>query len=220
MCGRYTLKTDITRLQDRFSFDTPDVAYTPSYNVAPSQQVLAVVSSDGGTRTELLRWGLVPSWAKDPKVGHRLINARAETVAEKPSFRRALRKRRCLILADGFYEWRRDGERKIPMYIRLQSQEPFAFAGLWERWQTLASEPLLTCTILATTANTFMQPIHQRMPVIPDSASKVLWLDHEASDPLVLLPMLPQAASHEMEAYAVSTTVNSPSNNCPACIGE
>ncbi len=218
MCSRFTLATDVARLQERFAFDNTDVVVTPSYNIASSQDILAVVNEGEANRAGLLRWGLVPSWAKDPKIGHRMINARAETVAEKPSFRRALRQRRCLLLADGFYEWHRTETGKTPMHIRLRSRDPFAFAGLWERWQAPDGSMLSTCTILTTAANPLMQPIHQRMPVILDAAAEALWLDREITDPEILLPVLAPAPAETMEAYAVSDAVNSPRNNSPACI--
>jgi putative SOS response-associated peptidase YedK len=161
---------------------------------------------------------LVPSWAKDVKIGYKMTNARAETVAEKPSFRSALGRRRCLVLADGYYEWRREGTQKIPMYIRLGSRHPFAFAGLWERWQGTDGEPLSTCTILTTAANAALQAIHPRMPVILDPAREALWLDREVTDPERLLPLLTPAMPEAIEAYEVSTWVNSARNNSPACI--
>lgn len=217
MCGRFTLTAELGRLEARFAFRAGDLHYSPSYNLAPGQPVLAVIGDDHN-RAGYLRWGLVPSWAKQPAIGNRLINARVETVAEKPSFRRALRRRRCLILADGFYEWRRSENRRQPMYIRLQGHQPFAFAGLWEVWRDAAGTPLYTCTILTTTANTVLQPLHDRMPVILDAAVEALWLDRSVTTPQDLLPVLHPYAAEAMEAYAVSTQVNSPRHNFPACI--
>ncbi len=217
MCGRFTLTRDVASLEARFSCDTSALAYTPSYNIAPGQEVLAIINTEAN-HAGYLRWGLVPAWAKDPSMGNRMINARAETVAEKPSFRRALRQRRCLILADGFYEWRRTGKNKVPMYIRLRHQEPFAFAGLWEVWRDASGAPLSTCTILTTAANTLMQPIHQRMPVILDPPAEAVWLDRSVAEPDRLLPLLTSCESALMEAYAVASVVNSARNNSPACI--
>src|ERR1044071_7143737 len=134
MCGRFTLTADLENLEERFSFHTTGLSFKPRYNIAPSQQVLAVISAEE-RRAGLLRWGLIPSWAKDSSMGDRMINARAETVTEKPSFRRALQKRRCLILADGFYEWRKEGKKKTPIYVRVTVVEMFAFTGLWEGWR-------------------------------------------------------------------------------------
>lgn len=217
MCGRFTLTADATLLQERFACDTAALSYTPSYNIAPGQDVVAVVNT-GEKRAENLRWGLVPAWAKDPRIGNRMINARAETVAEKPSFRQALRQRRCLVLADGFYEWHRTASSKVPMYIRLRSQQPFAFAGLWEVWRDPSGIPLSTCTILTTAANELMQSIHQRMPVILASTAAAVWLDQHVTAPDELLPLLVPCESASMETYAVSPTVNSARHNSPACI--
>ncbi len=218
MCGRYTLAADAEQLQTRFQFDTPMDEYTPSYNIAPSQEVLAVIRDAEVNRAGLLRWGLVPSWAKDPKVGYRMINARAESAAEKPSFRRAMRQRRCLILAAGYYEWQRHDGQKIPMYVRLRSREPFAFAGLWERWHGADDTTLVTCTILTTEANAWIQPIHHRMPVILDASQEALWLDRDVTEPEELESLLGPVASDILEAYAVSPQVNSARYNSPACI--
>lgn len=216
MCGRFTFATDRAVLQERFACDTSALTYTPSYNIAPGQDVVAVIN-DGTNRAGTLRWGLVPSWARDPSIGNRLINARVETVAEKPSFRQALRQRRCLVLADGFYEWRRTATGKEPMYIRLCSQQPFAFAGLWEVWRDAAGTRLATCTLLTTAANDFMQPIHHRMPVILDPAAEASWLDRRVTEPDVLLPLVTAPLATPLEAYAVSSAVNTPRNNTPAC---
>jgi putative SOS response-associated peptidase YedK len=166
----------------------------------------------------LLRWGLIPSWAKDPSMGDRMINARAETVAEKPSFRRALQKRRCLVLADGFYEWRKEGKTKTPMYIRLRSHEPFGFAGLWETWKSPEGEAIHSCTVITTTPNSLMESIHNRMPVILSREGESSWLDRAIETPERLLPLLIPYSANAMEAYAVSSMVNNPRNDAPACI--
>jgi putative SOS response-associated peptidase YedK len=218
MCGRFTLASEVAQLQERFAFEPGEMVVQPSYNIAPGQDVVTVVRDGAVNRSEWLRWGLVPSWAKDVKIGYKMTNARVETVAEKPSFRSALRQRRCLVLADGYYEWRREGKQKIPMYIRLSSHNPFAFAGLWETWQGAEGEPLLTCTILTTAAHAALQAIHHRMPVILDPVRETLWLDREVTDPEQLLPLLNPALPEAIEAYAVSTWVNSARNNSPACI--
>jgi putative SOS response-associated peptidase YedK len=218
MCGRYTLTAEPALLEDRFACRLSNVPYRTSYNIAPGQEVMAVVKAEAELRAGSLRWGLVPAWAKDPKIGYRMINARAETAAEKPSFRRALRQRRCLILADGFYEWRRAGRQKTPMYIRLRSGEPFAFAGLWEWWHGPDGIPLSSCAILTTGANALMQPIHHRMPVILDRAAESLWLDNEITEPQALLPVLAPFDAEAMDAYEVSSEVNSARHNSPACI--
>jgi putative SOS response-associated peptidase YedK len=218
MCGRFTLTAEIGLLEERFAFKATDLQYAPSYNIAPSQPVLAVIDDDGGHRAGYLRWGLVPSWAKDPAIGNRMINARVETVADKPSFRQALRRRRCLVLADGFYEWRRTGKTKQPMYIRLSSHQPFAFAGLWDVWRDPAGTPLYTCTILTTTANSLLSPLHHRMPVMLDPTAEAIWVDRSVVASQELLAWLTPYASENLAAYAVSQLINSPHNNSPECI--
>jgi putative SOS response-associated peptidase YedK len=217
MCGRFTLTAARERLQERFALATIEPSYLPSYNIAPGQAVVTVIN-DGEPRAALCQWGLVPSWAKDPRIGNRLINARAETVADKPSFRRALRQRRCLVLADGFYEWRKRGKSKQPMYIGLPEHQPFAFAGLWEVWHDAEGAALSTCTIITTAANAFMQPIHERMPVILPAAAEAHWLDQRIVEPEQLLSCLTPYPAEAMVAYPVSSLVNSPRHNSPECI--
>src|SRR5215216_4713323 len=164
MCGRYTLRTPVDTLAEAFEIEEYPSSITPSYNIAPTQEVAAVVEEDEKRKLEMLRWGLIPSWAKDPAIGNKMINARAETVAEKPSFRSAFKVRRCLILADGFYEWQKTDNGKQPYYIKMQDGSPFAFAGLWEIWQN--GEEIRSATIITTDANDLMNEIHHRMPVI------------------------------------------------------
>jgi putative SOS response-associated peptidase YedK len=217
MCGRFTLTADFGRLQERFHFDPSGLAYEPSYNIAPGQPVLAVVQNDS-RQAKYLRWGLVPFWATDPAIGNRMINARGETVADKPSFRRALRQRRCLILADGFYEWRRAGKLRQPMYIGFRDRRPFAFAGLWERWQPPHGAPLYTCTIVTTEANALVRPIHARMPVVLEPAGEELWLDHRLQEAERVLPLLQPYAKGDMQAYPVTRRVNAPQYNSPECL--
>jgi putative SOS response-associated peptidase YedK len=194
-------------------------ALPPRYNIAPSQPI-AVVANNGQNRLEFLQWGLIPSWAKDPQIGNQMINARAESLAQKPSFRVAYRRRRCLIPADGFFEWRKeDGSRsKTPMYIHMKSGQPFAFAGLWEIWQQNGDTPLLSCTIITTAPNALLETIHNRMPVILRPEDYALWLDPEERTPQQLDGLLVPFAADQMEAYAVSTLVNSPRFDSPACI--
>lgn len=217
MCGRFTLTTDLDRLAEHFAFRAAHLSYTPRYNIAPSQLVLTL-SDAQEHRAGFLRWGLIPSWAKDPGIGDRMINARAETVAEKPSFRRALQKRRCLVLADGFYEWRKEGKKKTPLFITLKSREPFAFAGLWERWKSPTGEAIHSCTIITTTPNTLMESIHNRMPVILPREAEMQWLDRTVEDPQALLQLLTPYPAEAMAAHPVSQLVNSPRNDTPACI--
>ncbi|MCH8310867.1 MAG: SOS response-associated peptidase [Chloroflexi bacterium] len=218
MCGRFTLTADQDSFEDRFSFTGFDLGWVPSYNIAPTQEVLTVTNNGTENRAELMRWGLVPSWAKDPKIGNRMINARAETLAEKPSFRTAFRRRRCLIVADGFYEWKREGKKKTPMLITAGSDRLFAFAGLWETWKQPDDSWLLTCAIITTSANDFMTSIHDRMPVILPRESEALWLDPDEQDSAMLSELLLPYDSNQMEAYEVSTLVNSPRNNSPELI--
>jgi putative SOS response-associated peptidase YedK len=218
MCGRFTLTTDREQLEERFSFHAANLSFTPRYNIAPSQAVFTVIGDEKGNRGGLLRWGLIPSWAKDAAIGNRMINARAETVAEKPSFRRALQQRRCLILADGFYEWRQEGKKKTPLFITLTSRAPFAFAGLWETWRPQDGEAIHSCTIITTTPNPLMESIHNRMPVILAREAETTWLDRTITEPDKLLPLLVPYPETLMDAYEVALTVNSPKNDFPACI--
>ena len=218
MCGRFTLTADQDSFEDRFSLTRFDLGWVPSFNIAPTQEVLTVTNDGSENRPELMRWGLVPSWAKDPKIGNRMINARSETLAEKPSFRTAFKRRRCLIPADGFYEWKREGKAKKPMLITANPGGLFAFAGLWETWKQPDDSWLLTCAIITTSANEFMKSIHDRMPVILPRESEASWLDPEEQDTAMLSELLLPYDSGRMEAYEVSTLVNSPRNNFPEVI--
>ena len=196
MCGRYILASDLDDLQVRFGFEAGALSYGPRYNIAPTQEVLVItkapadIAADNptnniqrGRRAEMMRWGLVPSWAKDISLGSRMINARGETLAEKPAFRAAYRKRRCLIPADGFYEWKREGKRKVPMYVFQKSRRPFAFAGLWESWRSPSGDTIRSCAIVTTSPNSFIEPIHNRMPVILSHEAEALWLDSPGGGP-------------------------------------
>ena len=219
MCGRFTLTATPADLIDAFpEIDVP-VDLAPRYNIAPSQDV-AIIANTGVKRVELYRWGLVPSWAKDPAIGDRMINARAETLAEKPSFRRLYRRRRCLVLSDGFYEWKPEpGTRlKTPMYIRLASGRPFAFAGVWDEWRSPDGHPLHSCAIVTTAPNALMQMIHTRMPVILPPEAYPRWLEPAEQPPERLNDLLVPFAAGEMTAFPVSRFVNSPQNDSPACI--
>lgn len=218
MCGRYTLTNDAEALVEEFGPARMLVEHRPRYNIAPAQEAPVLVQS-GGERTIVgFRWGLIPYWAKDPAVGNRMINARAETVATKPAFRRAFERGRCLVLADGFYEWKKEPAGKWPMLIRLRSRRPFAFAGLWDRWSPGdGTEPVRTFTIITTDANDAVRPIHARMPVILGPAERELWLDPSA-DPGTLLELLRPYGGSDLETYRVSRLVNSPANNRPECI--
>ncbi len=215
MCGRYTLATPVGRLAEEFGFDSSSTEFRTSYNVAPTRQVPVVLAEGGKRRLEMLRWGLVPSWADDPGIGARMINARSETAPEKPSFRRAFRDRRCLIPADGFYEWKRENGGKQPYYFRMQGGRPFAFAGLWESW-TKDGE-IRSCAILTTAANEVVAGIHDRMPVILPSRHYEAWLDPEAERD-ELTDLLVPYPGDDLETYPVSRFVNSPGNDDPRCI--
>lgn len=220
MCGRFTLNTSGEALAQQFELaEVP--ALEPRYNIAPGQHVAVVrpSSEEDGRELSFLRWGLVPSWAKDPSVGNRLINARAETVAEKPAFRTAFKHRRCLIIADGFYEWQASGHgrQKQPFYFRMQDSRPFAFAGLWEQWQG-AEDVLETCTILTTDANTLLAPVHNRMPIILHPKDYDLWLDPAVQTPEPLQTLLQPYPAEAMTGYTVSRYVNNASNEGPQCL--
>ena len=217
MCGRYTLESDMEFLQQRFKFAASDLEFKPRYNIAPTQDVLTV-SSNGERHGQFMRWGLVPFWAKDLKIGYRMINAKSETLAEKASFRNAFKRRRCLVLADGFFEWRKDSKEKIPTYIFLKSKEPFAFAGLWETWKSPDGKLVHSCTIITTTPNAVMEPIHNRMPVILPREAEGLWLAPGQVQISALKALLVPYPAADMEAYEVSALVNSPNNDTPDVI--
>jgi putative SOS response-associated peptidase YedK len=221
MCGRFTLRVSAKVIAEQFGvFELPPFA--ARFNIAPTQPVPVVrlAPEPAEPRRELawLRWGLVPSWAQDASISSRLINARAETAAGKPAFRAAMRRRRCLVAADGFYEWRADGRKKQPYFIHFRDDRPFAFAGLWESWEGPQHAALETCTLLTTEANDLLRPIHDRMPVILPPESYDAWLDREIDDPRPLLPLLVPSPSDPLEAYAVSGLVNSPAHDDPQCI--
>lgn len=218
MCGRFTLVSDLDLILHRFNLLYANVEYVPRYNIAPSQQVLAVVSDSRERRLGQLRWGLIPFWAKDPKIGYKMINARAETVAEKASFKHSFKRQRCLIPADGFYEWKKEGNRKRPMRVRLKSGEPFAFAGLWSRWTSPEGEEVHSCTILTTRPNSLMKNIHDRMPVILRKEDEDVWLDRTVEDPEFLQQLLEPYDADQMDAYEVSTVVNSPKTDSADCV--
>jgi putative SOS response-associated peptidase YedK len=219
MCGRFTLTADSDTLAKRFAAEVaPETSTQPRYNIAPTQNVI-IVRNDGRRVLVPMRWGLIPSWAKDPTIASRLINARAETLAEKPSFRAAFAKRRCLICATGFYEWQKiSPKEKQPVFIRLKTGEPFGFAGLWEHWRAADGAEVLTCAIITTAANELMRPIHERMPVILPTAAEDRWLDPTLTDPIKVADLLQPYPASEMECYPVSRMVNSPANDRPECI--
>jgi putative SOS response-associated peptidase YedK len=219
MCGRFSQAASPEAIAQQFDI-TALPLFTPRYNIAPSQPIAAIrIDPDTATRTlVMLRWGLIPSWAKDPKIGFQCINAKAETAAEKPSFRSAFKKRRCLVIATGFYEWRVQGRTKQPLWIGMRSKRPFAFAGLWEHWKPAEEEPLETCTIITTEPNELMRPIHNRMPVILAPVSYDQWLDPTFQHIEPLKALLRPYLSEELTAYPVSTFVNNPRHDAPQCL--
>ena len=217
MCGRFSLSTAIDLLAEHFEITEMPENFMKRYNIAPTQPVV-VISTHPERRLDFFRWGLIPSWAKDPSIGNRIINARAETIAEKPSFKRSFKKRRCLILADGFFEWKKEGKVKMPIHIRLKSKEPFAFAGLWDIWHSPDGEVIPSCTIITCEPNSLLKKFHHRMPVILTPDSYDAWLDHKIEDTDELLKLLKPYSAKSMEAFEVSTVVNSPARDLPECI--
>jgi putative SOS response-associated peptidase YedK len=217
MCGRYTLKTPVDALAREFGISGPLPEIPASYNIAPTRQVAAVLFEGGGRKLEMLRWGLIPSWAKDPEIGNRMINARSETAPEKPSYRKAFKERRCLIPADGFYEWQKMNGGKQPYYFRMKGGGPFAFAGLWETWDR-DGEEIRSCTILTTAPNEIAAEVHDRMPVILSREDHDFWLDPEVDETGALRELLVPYPAEEMEAYPVSRHVNRPTNDDERCV--
>jgi putative SOS response-associated peptidase YedK len=219
VCGRFTLTVDPGDLQDAFPGLTIQVPIMPRYNIAPTQPIAAIANLPDYSLSYYY-WGLIPSWAKDPEIGSRLINARSETLAEKPSFRNAYRRRRCLILADGFFEWKPSAEHKskTPMYIKLKSGRPFAFAGLWEIWSSQDGSQINSCTIITTQPNSLIESIHNRMPVILPAIAYKDWLDPKERSPESLAQWLTPFPVEDMVAYPVSRLVNSPKIDVPECI--
>ena len=214
MCGRFALLAPGPTIAEQFGVEVTH-EIVPRYNIAPTQPVAAVRLNQRGARElTYFRWGLIPSWAKDPAIGSRMINARAETAADKPSFRAAFKRRRCLLPASGFYEWQKLNGGKQPTYVRPADDSLFGLAGLWETWHDADGGLIETCTILTTMPNELMKPIHNRMPVIIDPADYSMWLD-PGDNPQDALHLLRSYPSDEMDAYAVSTTVNNPRNESP-----
>lgn len=226
MCGRFTLRTEPQEVAKHFELAELPL-FQPRYNIAPTQSAQAIRLDQSGRRVLVgLRWGLIPSWAKDLAIGNQLINARCETLATKPAFRHAFRRRRCLVVADGFYEWQRQGKRKQPFYITAADGAPLTFAGLWERWEPTGAPnagagrpaPVESCTIITTTANHYLQALHDRMPVILPRAVWPTWLDSALEDTAVLQKLLVPSAADGLTMFAVSPLVNSPATDDPRCI--
>jgi len=213
MCGRFTLFLPPGLLAELFGVAEP-AGGPDRYNIAPTQLVAVVRQREPGVnRLDYLRWGLIPSWAKDPSIGSRMINARSETLEEKPAFRNAFRFRRCLIPASGFYEWRQRAGQKLPEYLRLKEAAPMAFAGLWESWTSPEGEVVESCTIVTTAANAFVARLHERMPVLLKPADWELWLDRTVTDPARVRPLMRPYPAEEMEGWSVSPLVNSTKND-------
>ncbi len=217
MCGRFVLDTSPETLQQTFDLVTVPESLPPRFNIAPSQPV-AVITNRDPQQLDFFKWGLVPFWSKDPSIGYKMINARIETIAEKPAFREAFKRRRCLIPATGFYEWTKSGSDKQPMYIHMNDNQVFAFAGLWETWKDENGTPLHSCTILTGEPNELIQNFHHRMAVILHPSDYKLWLSPDEMTPAELMPLLQPYSADKMEAYEVSKIVNSPANDLRECI--
>lgn len=221
MCGRYSLTEALDVIVRHFLIQHvgPEVeaVYGPSYNVAPSQQVLVIGLRQGARAAAMHRWGLIPGWAKDPSIGYKMINARAETVHERPAYRTPFRHRRCLIPADSLYEWKRDGKKKQPYRFLMRDEAPFAFAGLWDEWRAPDGQAIRSCTIITTEPNELIAPVHNRMPVILPPEAYDEWLD-PSTEPDRLHALLVPYPADRMKSYPVSTRVNSPANNDPELI--
>jgi putative SOS response-associated peptidase YedK len=216
MCGRFVLTASTEAIQQTFDLDTLPNGMLPRYNIAPTQPV-AVVTDAHPRQLTFQRWGLIPSWAKDPAIGNTLINARSETIEEKPAFRTAFKRRRCLIPADGFYEWQKRGKDKAPIFIHLKGHDLFAFAGLWEVWHSPDGSEVQTCTILTSEPNPLISQLHHRMAVILPREDYAVWLDKD-TPPDVLKALLRPYDENQMAYYEVSKIVNSPYNDSAECI--
>ena len=219
MCGRFTASFEFREIKVRYSLQQDLPCFGRRFNIAPSQEVPVIIQNGGKNELKMMRWGLVPSWAPDRSIANRMINARAETITEKPSFRRLLESRRCLIPADGFYEWRREGTGKVPVWFYIKKKEPFAFAGLWDGWRDVEGEMLHTFTIITTSPNALLRRIHTRMPVIFDPLQAKQWLDPRLSTrPADIAAVLAPFPSELMESHDVSPLVNKPEVDSSDCI--
>ncbi|MBL8148785.1 MAG: SOS response-associated peptidase [Blastocatellia bacterium] len=219
MCGRFTLQHSTAEVAERFEVQEIAFQLTPRYNIAPSQQIAAIVAQTPTTRKlEQFKWGLVPSWAKEPTIGNRMINARAETLTEKASFKKAFIQRRCIIPADGFYEWTGEGRSRKPLYIQRIDRKLFGLAGLWEEWRAPDSSTLRSCTIITVEPNRFISAIHHRMAVILMPEDEAAWLNPDLNKTDELMKLLKPYPDDLLEAYPVSTRVNSPSVDDPECL--
>lgn len=217
MCGRFALTMDLPELEEAFPWVEFGSGHKARYNIAPSQNVLTIPNQPGD-RSAFFRWGLIPHWSKDAQIGNKMINARSETVMEKPSFKQPFKKRRCLIPASGFYEWKKEPSGKVPYYITREDARPFAFAGLWELWSPEGIDPVYSCAIITTDANETLKPIHHRMPVILDPSEYRGWLGLETASEDDLKEMMRSRPTDNITVFPVSKTVNSPKNDRPDCV--
>lgn len=218
MCGRFAQTGSMQDLMEEFEIVENLSNLDPSFNIAPGQEISAIIF-DGKNKLVKLRWGLVPAWAKDPAIGDKLINARSETLSEKPSFKHSFKRRRCLIPANGFFEWIKDDKIKIPVYIKASDDKPFAFAGLYDIWTSSTGKKIATCTIITTEASQAMEHIHNRMPVIVSRENSKLWLDCTNSEQLTL-PLFDSKNYPDLTIFPVTKNVNSPQYNQRDCIEE
>jgi putative SOS response-associated peptidase YedK len=219
MCGRYTLTATLDILLARYHLDEVTVPHTPRYQIAPGQMIPVILTGKNGERRfGHVKWGLIPVWAKDEKIAYKMINARSETVLQKPAFQIPFMRKRCIIPADGFYEWKQEGSRKQPVRVVLQSRELFSMAGLYDTWLSPTGQKIHTCTILTTQANPLLREIHDRMPVILKKEQESIWLDRGVEDTNELLPLLKPYPAEEMEVYPVSPLVNNAKHDTPDCI--
>lgn len=221
MCGRFTITMTFDELLLRFYLDEPTNRYhTPRYNVAPGQMIPAILNHEGKNRIGQLKWGFIPSWSKDEKVGFTAFNARAETLLHKPAFKLPFVRKRCLIPADSIYEWKKTGNSKQPMRIMLKTNEIFTMAGLYDTWTGPDGRKIHSCTIITTTPNSLVASIHDRMPVILHPKDEALWLNRDIQDVNVLLPLLKPFPAEEMKAYPVSSKVGNSKYDVPELIDE
>ncbi|MBN2331272.1 MAG: SOS response-associated peptidase [Candidatus Aenigmarchaeota archaeon] len=218
MRGRFTFVISCADFLQHYKIDKGLNSYIPNFNASPGQDIPVVLTAGSETVLDTNRWGLIPHWAKDPEIGGRMINARAETMAEKPSSRSSFFGRRCLVIADGFYEWEKEGGAKVPYYVRLKDRPVFGFAGLWDQWKSPEGAVIKSCAIITVWPNEFMKGIHDRMPAILPKSSEPAWLDPENKEKSDLLSLLRPCDSSSMEAYQVSNAVNDPLNNSEDCI--
>ncbi|MFL2784212.1 MAG: SOS response-associated peptidase [Dehalococcoidia bacterium] len=221
MCGRFTLYSDLAALAERFNFNHSSLPLLPNYNISPTQEVLTVTQGSNPSfeaQARFMKWGLIPPWAIDESIGKRMINARLETIASKPSFKDSFIYKRCLVLSDGFYEWPQKGVVKNPMFIQASDEKPFAFAAIWQTWKSNGRESIDSCSILTTSSKKSMSSIHHRMPVILNKRAEEKWLNKDLTNSVELSIIIAENIKEDLKASEVSTFVNSPLNNGEPCI--